>query len=114
VISIILKNIIKISKLNLTNIFYHITKKKKINFKNVDGKKIFSKRHNPLIIEKDLLRLNLSLQGIYFYHFHFLPTEFESIFPIKYRKESWKIENPTDWRGYFLASCFIVDCKKIK
>jgi SAM-dependent methyltransferase len=94
--------------------FLSYNKKKKINFKNVDGKKIFSKRHNPLIIEKDLLRLNLSLQGIYFYHFHFLPTEFESIFPIKYRKESWKIENPTDWRGYFLASCFIVDCKKIK
>jgi len=82
---------------------------------NIDDKNIFSKTHNPLTIEKDLLNnTNLSLQGIYFYHFHFLPPAFESIFPIKFRKESWKIENPTDWRGFFLASGFVVDCIKKK
>jgi hypothetical protein len=80
---------------------------------NIDEKNVFSKTHNPLNIEKDLLdKTNLSLQGIYFYHFHFLPPAFENNFPVKFRRESWKIENPTDWRGFFLASGFVVDCIK--
>ena len=97
------------------NFFFSFNKRKKINLKNIDDQKVFSQTHNPLTIEDNLLKnSNLSLQGIYFYHFHFLPPVFESIFPIKYKKESWKIENPKDWRGFFLASGFIVDCKKIK
>ncbi len=30
-----------------------------------------------------------------------------------FRNISWKIENSLDWRGFFLASTFVVDCKKI-
>ena len=58
-------------------------------------------------------KLGLSVEGIYFYHFHALPPVFENYDKIYFRKLSWKIENPLDWRGFLLASTFIVDCKKI-
>jgi SAM-dependent methyltransferase len=97
------------NKLNLRN----MSNKDVFSKTNIDEKNVFSKTHNPLNIEKDLLdKTNLSLQGIYFYHFHFLPPAFENNFPVKFRRESWKIENPTDWRGFFLASGFVVDCIK--
>jgi len=38
---------------------------------------------------------------------------FEALDKNYYRKISWKIENPLDWRGFFLASTFVIDCKKI-
>ena len=58
-------------------------------------------------------KLGLSVEGIYFYHFHAFPPVFETFDKDYYRKISWQIENPLDWRGFLLASTFIVDCKKI-
>ena len=81
--------------------------------KNIDEKNIKSFVHNPLTIASEMLKLGLKCEGIYFYHFHAFPPVFEEIDPLYFRKVSWKMENPTDWRGYLLASAFIIDCKKI-
>lgn len=80
-------------------------------FSTVDDSGVLSQFHNPLTIQdKFLSPLNLDLQGIYFYHYHALPPFFEHLMPEEFRRRSWKMENPLDWRGYFLASCFIVHC----
>ena len=84
------------------------------NIKNIDDNKVFSITHNPLTIENEILsKAGLKCDGIYFYHFHALPPVFENIDTINFRKQSFKIENPNDWRGFFIASCFVVDCQKI-
>ena len=93
--------------------FKGFNKRKNIKLKNIDDHKVFSRSHNPLTIEADLLNdLGLNLKGIYFYHFHFLPPFFENLMPLKFRKESWKQENPHDWKGNFLSSGFVIDCIK--
>ena len=84
-----------------------------LKLKNIDDYKVFSTSHNPLNIQRDLLNdVKLSLKGLYFYHFHYLPPIFENYFPEKFRRESWKLEKSEDWRGYLLASGFVVDCVK--
>ena len=66
-----------------------------------------------LTVEDEVLEpLGLKLQGIYFYHFHALPPVFEHTRPEEFRSKSWQMENPLDWRGHFLASCFIVHTVK--
>ena len=86
---------------------------KKFKLKNIDDYKVFSTSYNPLNVQKDLLdKINFSLEGLYFYHFHYLPPVYENYEPENFRRESWKLENPLDTKGYFLASGFIVDCIK--
>ena len=87
--------------------------RKNLKLKNIDDYKVFSTSHNPLNIQRDLLDdVKLFLKGLYFYHFHYLPPIFENYFPEKFRRESWKLEKSEDWRGYLLASGFVVDCVK--
>ena len=82
-------------------------------FSTVDDFDVLSNFHNPLTVEDEVLEpLGLKLQGIYFYHFHALPPVFEHTRPEEFRSKSWKMENPLDWRGHFLASCFIVHSVK--
>ncbi len=88
--------------------------RKKFNFKNIDEKGVYNHiPHNPLTINQEMAKLGLSVEGIYFYHFHAFPPEFENYDAHYFRKVSWKMENPLDWRGFFLASAFVIDCKKI-
>jgi hypothetical protein len=101
------------------NKYYNLTKnftnRKKIKLeKNIDEAGVYNHiPHNPLTITDELAKLGLSVEGIHFYHFHALPPMFETLDKNYYRKISWQIENPFDWRGFFLASAFVVDCKKI-
>ena len=100
------------------NRFKHLTKnfsdRKKSRFKNIDEDGVYNHiPHNPLTINAEMEKIGLLVEGMYFYHFHALPPVFENYDELYYRKISWKIENPLDWRGFFLASAFIVDCKKI-
>lgn len=82
--------------------------------KNIDEEGVYNHiPHNPLTITDEMAELGLSVEGIYFYHFHALPPLFETFDKNYYRETSWEIENPLDWRGFFLASTFIVDCRKI-
>tara|TARA_B110000977_G_scaffold47332_1_gene64300 strand:- start:10057 stop:10899 length:843 start_codon:yes stop_codon:yes gene_type:complete len=99
-------------KKNFLNIFKSFNKNK--NFKkNIDDYKVYSLSHNPLTIEKQVLnKLGLKLNGIYFYHYHVLPPIFENFDNFEFKKKSYRIEKPEDWKGYFLASAFVVDCQK--
>ena len=58
-------------------------------------------------------KLGFIVENLYFYHYPPLPPLFENFDKIYYRKNSWKMEDPSDWRGYLLASAMVVDCKKI-
>ena len=88
--------------------------RKKFKYKNIDEEGVYNHiPHNPLTISDQMAKLGLTVEGIYFYHFHAFPPVFENYDKIYFRKHSWKIENPLDWRGFLLASTFIVDCKKI-
>jgi SAM-dependent methyltransferase len=81
--------------------------------KNIDQLSVHSFMHNPLTIQADLLSPNdLDLSGIDFYHYHAAPPCFESTDTKAYRKASCKLELTQDWRGYFMASCFIVHAVK--
>ena len=93
----------------------NFTDRKKLKSKtNIDEAGVFNHiPHNPLTISDEMAKLGLSVEGIYFYHFHAFPPVFDVYDKHYYRKISWKIENPIDWRGFFLASAFVVDCKKI-
>jgi hypothetical protein len=43
-----------------------------------------------------------------FYHYHCLPPMFEQAVPELFRRRSVAMEDPADWRGYFMASAFVV------
>jgi len=94
-------------------LFDSFSNRKKNRFKNIDDEKVFSNTHNPLSIENEILnKVGLKCNGIYFYHFHSLPPMFEEIDSVNFRKSSLKIEKPNDWRGFLIASGFILDCQK--
>ena len=95
------------------NLTKNFSDTKKYKLKNIDDEGVISLVHNPLTITNEMSELGLRCEGIYFYHFHPLPPVFENFDQLYYRKISWKAENPTDWRGFLLASGFVVDCKKI-
>ena len=89
-------------------------KKKFSKIKNLDDYKVFLNAHNPVTIEKEVLnKIGLQLNGIYFYHYHAIPPIFENIDKINFRKQPYKMEKPSDWRGFFIASGFVIDCQKI-
>ena len=104
------KNTLKKKYLRL---FQGYSDRKKFKLKNIDDSQVYSKTYNPLTIENLILsKVGLKCNGIYFYHFHALPPIFENIDKINFRKQSFKIEKPNDWRGFFIASGFVVDCQK--
>jgi len=74
---------------------------------------ILAKFHNPLNIEKELFKPNgFSIVDIHFYHYHSLPPIFQNKYPELFKEASFKIEKPNDWRGYLMASAFVVEAKK--
>ena len=110
---------VKKLKKNWKNKYKELTKnftdRKKIRLeKNIDEARVYNHiPHNPLTITDEMKKLGLSVEGIYFYHYHAFPPVFETYDKYYYRKISWKMESALDWRGFLLASTFIVDCKKI-
>ena len=81
-------------------------------FKNVDERQIMSQLHNPLTVATELLDpIGMELVDIYYYHFHALPPIFEHSHPQEFRKLSAGYESPSDWRGLFMASCFVVHAR---
>ncbi len=86
--------------------------------KNEDGKlmytDILAKYHNPLTIKNELfVPNNFSLEEIHFYHYHALPPVFEKKDPKLFRELSLKLENPNDWRGYLMASAYVIEARRI-
>jgi len=68
---------------------------------------------NPLTIEEELFKPNgFSISKIHFYHYHALPPIFENKYPDLFRELSLKLENPSDWKGYLMASAYVVEASK--
>jgi len=72
---------------------------------------VVSRTHNPFILKEKFKQLGIDDVQIKFYHYHPLPPMFASRFPDFFLKQSIKMENPDDWRGYFMASAFFIIAK---
>jgi hypothetical protein len=46
--------------------------------------------------------------NVLFYHYHAFPPIFQDVIPELFRERSLAMENSNDWRGYFMASAFIL------
>lgn len=73
---------------------------------------VLSRTHNPLMMRGQLEAVGFRDVALHFYHYHALPPMLESYAPDWFRKRSLGMEDPADWRGYFMASAFIVAGRK--
>ena len=85
--------------------------------KRKDGKiaytDILAKFRNPLILGKELFEpCGFCVADFHFYHYHALPPIFEKIYPREFRELSLKLEKIDDWRGYLMASAYVVEARK--
>tara|TARA_B100000315_G_C14492351_1_gene548195 strand:- start:250 stop:1152 length:903 start_codon:yes stop_codon:yes gene_type:complete len=69
---------------------------------------VLSRTHNPVQLKQQMEQAGFQNINIHFYHFHCLPPMFASRFPNQFNELSLMLENSQDWRGYFMASAFIV------
>jgi 2-polyprenyl-3-methyl-5-hydroxy-6-metoxy-1,4-benzoquinol methylase len=69
---------------------------------------VLSRTHNPLVLKEQFLAAGFKDVRVMFYHYHCLPPMAEGAVPELFRRESLRMENPDDWRGYFMASAFIM------
>jgi 2-polyprenyl-3-methyl-5-hydroxy-6-metoxy-1,4-benzoquinol methylase len=69
---------------------------------------VLSRTHNPFVLCEKVKAAGFSDVKVLFYHFHCLPPMFESAMPDEFRRLSVAMEDPSDWRGHFMASAFIV------
>jgi len=75
---------------------------------------ILAKFHNPLNIESHLFKPNgFKVDKIHFYHYHALPPIFKKKYPKLFRKLSLKLEKPNDWKGYLMASAYVVEASRL-
>lgn len=73
---------------------------------------ILAKFRNPLSVAKELFEpCGFSVVKLHFYHYHALPPVFEKKNPELFHELSLKLENSENWRGYLMASAFIVEAK---
>ena len=74
---------------------------------------ILSRFHNPFELPALFRGAGLDIAGVHFYHFHAFPPLLEDGFPALFRDLSLAMEaDPSDWRGYFMASAFVVEAVK--
>jgi 2-polyprenyl-3-methyl-5-hydroxy-6-metoxy-1,4-benzoquinol methylase len=69
---------------------------------------VLSRTHNPLVLREKVAAAGFRDVRLLFYHYHCLPPMFETSAPLLFREKSLAMEDPHDWRGYFMASAFIV------
>ncbi len=69
---------------------------------------VLSRTHNPLVLKERFAGAGFSDVQLLFYHYHCLPPMLEAAVPQLFRRQSLAMENPTDWRGHFMASAFIL------
>ena len=69
---------------------------------------VLSRLHNPLVLPRHFAQAGFADVRVLFYHFHCLPPMFEAINPELFRDQSLALEDPTQWRGHFMASAFLV------
>lgn len=69
---------------------------------------VLSRTHNPFLLHRLVEGVGFTEVRVLFYHFHALPPMLQECVPELFRRESLAMEDPEDWRGYFMASAFIV------
>ncbi len=69
---------------------------------------ILSKANNPFTLKEKMIQAGFSRVEPMFYHYHAFPPVYRKYVPKTYIKRSLELENPHDWRGYFMASAFIL------
>lgn len=69
---------------------------------------VLSRTHNPLVFREKFAAIGFRDVRVLFYHYHCLPPLCERSAPELFRRHSLVMENPDDWRGYFMASAFVV------
>ena len=69
---------------------------------------VLSRTHNPFLLSERFKAAGFTNVRVLFYHYHCLPPMFEARMPELFRSLSVAMEDPHDWRGYFMASAFIV------
>jgi len=74
---------------------------------------VLSRTHNPFILKELFKRNGFKDVRVLFYHYHCLPPMLAPAFPEFFQQESLVMEDPHDWRGYFMASAFLVTGKRI-
>lgn len=76
-------------------------------------KDILARFRNPLTISDDIFKpCGFSIVHIHFYHYHALPPIFENRYPRLFREMSLKLEKTDDWKGYLMASAYVIEAKK--
>lgn len=80
---------------------------------SIDANRVHSTFHNPLTIADMLSQYDLSLEATKYYHFHPLPPIFIQDYPDVFKTGSQQMENSDDWRGLFMASCFVIKARKL-
>jgi hypothetical protein len=69
---------------------------------------VLSRTHNPFTLKQKFEAVGFENVQTLFYHYHCLPPMFEQSMPDHFRKLSLAMEDPSDWRGHFMASAFIL------
>lgn len=69
---------------------------------------VLSRTHNPLVFREKFAAAGFRDVRVLFYHYHCLPPLCEKSAPELFRQRSMAMEDPQDWRGYFMASAFVV------
>jgi SAM-dependent methyltransferase len=69
---------------------------------------VLSRAHNPLLLARAFGDAGFKNVRTLFYHFHYVPPMLQARFPDFFRAESLAREDPEDWRGYFMASAFLI------
>ena len=67
------------------------------------------KFHVPMVVKSQFEDAGFDVHETYFYHYHPLPPEFRAVDEEAYDELSRKVEDPNDWRGYLLASSFVIE-----
>lgn len=83
------------------------------NDDKIQYEEIFARFKNPLTITKELFGpTGFEVDDMLFYHYHAVPPIFQDENPELFKELSLKMEDPHDWRGYLMASAFIVEASK--
>jgi SAM-dependent methyltransferase len=70
---------------------------------------VLSRTHNPLLLRQQFADAGFADVRLLFYHYHCLPPLAGAAVPELMRRASLALEaDPEDWRGYFMASAFVV------
>lgn len=69
---------------------------------------VLSRTHNPFELRAAFEKAGFASVKTHFYHYHCLPPMFEQMAPELFRSASLAMEDPSDWRGHFMASAFFV------